>query len=1369
MIKRDVKHRGVVLHLYRQIDFSAHDFEASNVGGEGTNTSFGNFDRLRFSPVSNFTDYLKQSSKSSSWNGGRKDILMYPLDHGEPAIYSNAENVPFLIVTMFYLTEKAKAQVGDYGKLLQLCRDGIERISKEYRHHLREAGEKGQLAYQVYGTFESAQLAVIWTTDQFVNVQYLVDQLRYMTLETEPLFSAAYTIVALTGVPFPEHLKGGAMIQLASGTVRDTQMICDNNVVVNHLNSLASSNSEKATFCVMPCVGEYDYIINSTPPQLNLFVSEKKVNGDKFHVGELCNEAESFRRFFSCSTTRLYYRREDIPNQIWDDPTWSHRLCVKADSLCPLSNLWNLPLECNWEKEEYEKFRLLVQNSSEDASSFCINLDLLYKDFARAVHTSPNRQWVHDLKTQFTAALHLLQSFRDEANPEKIWMDMVSVKYFNDVFRLLRQQIHHVNEAGKFSFEEPGLYAEDTSEYDLLLHMYYGAVKEILTYVYGKEEDGRQGEQSELIPLIHFELAPKVSSELYFEQPGVNRRLVDISMPYDAWGEPEMFIQYLIHEIYHYAAPVDRDMRNRLFSQFVVCEVLANALIANVIEEYSLQEQSVPSISSVTMQSSCWELLKKNIREIFRKNKTNKPDVSGASLYTAYDEDLFEIALATVIHILRRQLYRELKKIDIPLYIEKEKNLVLKDCAWQEFFAALSSWYCMEEGGSAEGHNFGSVLLQVLPMVCSDLMNECRDIGVCEYDIAVLLNNAVSKPIGKSRTIADYIRKQHDAWVLPLVSKLREIFPDCAMVKLCGLDSLEYVLAYVVLQEKLNNTIAFQENHSLEVLRIGCVLDMLLEQELLAVKSKNLIDNSPQNRCELFKNKQTHFVKMYCAYMNNCGWGNTRNESILCESANEWFHVFKGILSDYYSQYDCYQFLLVQLRDEQFLPRCYPKQESRLSRAVTGYYDALLHENAEEALFKNHIQTIQIFQCQPFLQELRPVSPAASSEYSQVLPEASHFVGVRKADVSDTVWTLSEAENLQKMITMAFHRLDQSHKEIFGKSLTPTELWFRGVSSVSYEVIPSVMVHFLDDSNLEGRVTHTGKNIYGFLWQYQRNLCDRFKYQADGAGEIINPDSYTVPDYLALMQHYQQYTNLLDWSEDAFSSLYFALEDYCDNKDKKPGEEEKEACLLILDPVHYNFARKQMVRESPTDSECWRKIQNGLLNAEENGYIPNLSDSNIEKNLSMFSMKLEPRIVKRMREKEKTYHQVSTKDTEKITIEDCLEELSNLPIAVHTSRLNPRIRCQSGQFMAFSPFALPAYGKDDNDYDSSEKPIRSRRYAYMSLRSIQEYYLRTNENAKPFMYEIRIGKENKRTLATFLRNVGINRYRIYPELTHMKL
>ena len=99
--------------------------------------------------------------------------------------------------------------------------------------------------------------------------------------------------------------------------------------------------------------------------------------------------------------------------------------------------------------------------------------------------------------------------------------------------------------------------------------------------------------------------------------------------------------------------------------------------------------------------------------------------------------------------------------------------------------------------------------------------------------------------------------------------------------------------------------------------------------------------------------------------------------------------------------------------------------------------------------------------------------------------------------------------------------------------------------------------------------------------------------------------------------------------------------------------------------------------------------------------------------------------------------------------------MAYLPLAVHTSRLNPRIRSQSGIFVAYNLYVEPSSIIDA--------------YSYMDLENVQEYYFEKceREDKEQFLYKVIIEKKAAKEIAECLVRMGISKERIYPELSNI--
>lgn len=118
-------------------------------------------------------------------------------------------------------------------------------------------------------------------------------------------------------------------------------------------------------------------------------------------------------------------------------------------------------------------------------------------------------------------------------------------------------------------------------------------------------------------------------------------------------------------------------------------------------------------------------------------------------------------------------------------------------------------------------------------------------------------------------------------------------------------------------------------------------------------------------------------------------------------------------------------------------------------------------------------------------------------------------------------------------------------------------LWFRGAGKRSHELVPSLYRH------------PTATRPEAFL-DLERQLLTRFRQRSL---PYHTRDLTNDWDAMFFMQHYGVPTRLLDWTENPFTALHFALmtakrERTASGQERYPGA----ACIWILDPTAWNTA-----------------------------------------------------------------------------------------------------------------------------------------------------------------------------------------------------
>ena len=1227
----DIKNfQGMVLHLYKHLDASMFDDDPrpkeKGENCERTMLAFGNFDRVCFEPIYRFVEFLSQSSDAHRWTGGRKDIMLYPLEADEHRRFVFGDKEPgyvqppflfreessaevtakrnFFLVSMLYVSSKAKARINTYEAFLNYIKDAVYKIVSRYNEELIKLG-RATIICEAYGSFNSSEVALIWAADQFVDVQYIVDHIRCLRFnnkdekERETVFASTYTITALTSDP-PDLLSvaGGARIQLVSSTTQKDACVREYNEPINYLSKV----ERQEPIQVDCCAGEYDYIIESLPPHLEMLLKPKVTPSVQAGSGELYVDNDHFRSLFSQSTTQLFYRLKDIREEFTKIP-WESLIEIEIDEAD-----WNSNFSTQWENtrkiagangdaisKEFKSFKEKVLSHIHSTSTFGCNLDYLFSDYIQCVNTTPDRQWAEDLKMQFSASIKLLTSYFDRNPPDNGIVDQNVVNRISEVLSILEKQIHHVSDAGKLLFEEPCSHSESTSQYDLLFHMYYGVAKSILKNVYAVRESKANSTQSTLIPLIRFEPVPVLESKIYFDLPEINPRLVDIAMPQNAWCEPSQYIPLLVHELYHYVAPMDRAIRNEILAKILITETSTLAVQAvlekareTILDNIKYQDFSLAKATNDEFYSSLVRVVKKT-REIFISYFWN------VEITKAFATD------------------------------------ISNDIQWKIYHDKLWDWYrgAIKEYNADDENNFGYHLVKSIKHLSKKLMSEMSKSETHEIDKALYtiiihelahdVTNSSYKPVDDLPRFDEIISDAQKKIWGTLETQLREIMPDIAMVRLSKINIAEYLLTFASFQDRsLSDPANLYEGDICLSLRIGFVLDFILSSP----------DTSAKKRLKMMMKYKNEFCKKYVASVENCRWSkhNKKIKTDVC--AGKWFSFFVDQYEDYLENYIAYHDILKNIASEQIIPIWVDEDSCIIGECSQKYFSALLAENNPKAIFESNISSIHKFQHQGFFVDLKiapknvkPISSKSTSNW----PTSKPFY--EKAIDKTTNWSITCSSEHSKPIACVSAYLAQTHYKIFGTKPEKCDLWYRGSQNSEFEILPSIMVHFLDEEQLSHAISIYniwGVNSRGSLWEYQKSILERFKNKADGAPEFLNSASYTASDYIALMQHYGQYTCYLDWSEDVYTALFFALESEVQREESKHGGND--ASLYIFDPMLYNRARKMLIKrvtenfaETFCPNDSWMHKQANKIQDMPDGYIPNLSLTYNRDRFGMFS------------------------------------------------------------------------------------------------------------------------------------------------------
>ena len=866
--------------------------------------------------------------------------------------------------------------------------------------------------------------------------------------------------------------------------------------------------------------------------------------------------------------------------------------------------------------------------------------------------------------------------------------------------------------------------------------------------------------------MINFRPGNVPNSQMFIEESfdeflktrELSNRIIVIYMPLDGMSNIMHYLPLMIHEMYHYAAPLNRDGRNQILAKFSVYQLL----------------------------KATWSTLFEQATQLVIKKEK----------LVQVDKDEIELIKIKAERIFLREIEEELYKL-IDEKGEAIYRSIQNKCSISAPGQTLRSWFknWMEEWffctpESSEHANsasvfvtdyipsFSDLLVPVLEYVANHLGEVRLQIEAKGRELTpdeqifcaattLLLEWAEEKDSFYQAMIETADHLHHDSFLDQLLEQLDEVFPDCAMVVISKMSVPGYLL-----QIALNLDVLFSSPRKEVNLRFGMLIYWMMCRN----------DNYGKDYIEVLNNELQEFESLYCAAYRIPHHSADHDEEFIRLKAERWSDYFREMFSAYISEgqqlgYLTVQPWLTQLIEEHMLPAL--KDEDGLgelfSDAQFQYLSMLKMPKGQEQqdkMFDVSMNTILKFQSR---QTIKCINDNFNNREMDIrTPKAGRLkIPVdRNRVIKPYEYLINSFENLQQQIKLAVEQLCWYRR--LEKCPETTGIWYRGVQSSEFAILPSGMVHFAEDaSRIIGRCD-SGEASY---IQCLRHLYEVFRYSSEGTSEQNDPAIYSMADHLALMQHYSQHTNILDWSEDAYTALYFALEEEIAVNDKYPSERDKpenythkedDAAFYILDPVRFNLACAEIekslgffVTEMP--EEKWRS-------SREN--IPNLS---IKDNFQPFQeyQDVYQSICSTSKIPWFTLKRPDGRSKSPITLLDIKNKLSSdlntrlewhLPRAVYTSKLNPRIKAQSGLFVAFSMLSQPAAWQ--GEAVESNGPNQNLFY-YQSIEALQEYYLTMGEK-RPFLFKVVIPKWLKRTIGQTMYRFGMSKEKIYPELENRR-
>ncbi len=1038
----------------------------------------------------------------------------------------------------------------------------------------------------------------------------------------------------------------------------------------------------------------------------------------------------------------------------------------------------------------YEAVRAKLEQLASPAAGIVNTLDLMYMDYSSVISTSYSALWVSDLHRQFKAVLLAIGQLLHLGDGCIEW----SWEWYLDLTNAFKQQIYHLAQSSRMFFEIPSCHLRATGQYDFLMHAYYGITKKILEVIYRTQGDARQ---SELVPLITVNTVPQVKTQMYFEAGEGRIRTINLDIPNSIIFDIQRGVWYLAHELFHYAAPWNRGERNYYMGRFLLESVFERQFL------YVLQ-----GMLSQGADGTADAAMEKMVRSMFFESSGD-----GWAEKTA----IFYKKLRTKIRSIVKDNFAS----------EIRPFLCCED-------GDLSSAYQLAVFQFADGPDsqefYEKLFLSLLPL-CKEFL---EDPGPADKspDMVLRMRERIRfclKNTGEREYVRRFIRtsdgrrhldhglRKHTLVVSSEWENIREACSDIAMASLNGMTLVDYMLFCVQawtdsimgtdVPERMR-----ESTRELEEPRFGLVADYFYQ------------DNREGWRWEAYEKWECgrlapatkeefreRFVWFYVSHAAGEDWaddGRVRKELDRLEDlAGKWLAFFARAIVSYQKDLSFhYETLLPILEDFDLRRRCgnldndarfadkskaeeicaifqnqvrenyakmlrgTPEHFCRMTRtrACWGSVAGIRREHARKR-FQFDIETAHLFYNQKSLKELGTLNAEIHDKVGTRQPAKPYiWLGClaypATGDTDGDRWEI-HAYGMSELFFYIRHcarLLEQRAKDMGqGDQGRMSPVWFRGGGRASHLHIPTLMHAYTGDVAKK----------YPSLQANQRDYYGEFKFQADGVAEMERGLAFTTSDYISMMRHYRVPTSFLDWSETAFSSLYFALSKYWESKPRKPIDHD--ISLSIFHPGIYNQVRLERLSRL----RGWRElVDNGGRYAnlpdtikkvlgEEYFYktpIPNLSTAENERMYDMFLLgdsKLDAFFAKKQGAPYEQYRDTCKTDRSDRSDMPDMPDIRDLflPMAILTSRLNHRIRVQRGCFVAYNLYTPPNPDAPHNPFD------------YVSLEEIQKRVLKkgsagTMGTSPIFLYKLIIDKNCVEELGWWLQSMGISRASVYPEL-----
>ena len=857
---------------------------------------------------------------------------------------------------------------------------------------------------------------------------------------------------------------------------------------------------------------------------------------------------------------------------------------------------------------------------------------------------------------------------------------------FSNIVEAVSNSMRAASQVDRLCFEEQHSNLDNIGAYHKVLLAYYGIVKDVLTLIYSIPR--RKGcEQAVLIPLLSFGHTPVVCSCSYeAEYNEKPAKLICITMPYQALTNIPKYIGMLVHELFHYSAPSDRARKNETAG--ICLTAAAFVLFLEMLGKIVYPDGTVSRDRIFTTWTGPVLESAKVMFLTIQKNQ-EKQYADFLHLENADDQSLPSgIFFQTIREALIPSIDTSLSRGVKQLYCQTWLLMRDKIAALYPIESQLRALFLLDEKSTKED---ASAWIEwaydtLLPRSGKQISAYLSVYEKTLCELAPDLFDIYFVLDGESK---DEQGKQY-LWQIHSIRSDKFVTPERQSSQFDGND----IRIGILLDHFVFEPFDAQSCGKFSFIQRQKTIEEKLAQWFSQKGVDDVRQKDERNRVE------TEARISYELYQSESLFANT-------------------MLHDYFGP------IIMQL--DELRNNAHTKAIiCKLSNFYGRYCKILDKESGvtrEGTLFRLSIEIMETFQVQCSLETLFSLWKQRK-EWKRELPTQSSPPDGFGYDTDDMPqFKAFHPQDLSKQVMNAYHCLCPKGGSI--------EIWSRGETAVNRKLLPTIM---------RNSATYSKDGFISGL----RKVMTLAKSKILPRGEHFHPS-----EWLALLQHHEFSTNLLDWSENFTISLYFATKKW---QEHKPGASIRDAAIYMLNPLLMNLAAEML--ESKQKSEPglppFKSVFEKLC-----AYLADGKDGSLSYPIPLFA-----------NGEEYLDYEGKPRYSRYFDLNYSGNEQCYVPVAAVTPRSTDRIKAQTGTFIFFPLSAKPKeVGKNVFNYNYAD--LRQLHSRYFEVMKEEQEKNSKVPSPIPFLCEIILSSSHYNEFVEFVRAIGLRKFQVYPELGNL--